>query len=100
MRRDADFKRAYRRAQHGWPADFPIVQFPNAPAWAASAACLAAALTDGSAQARARALFYVSLSAWGWEESTSGANWFRRGLGIAGLAYVLVEVTKEIEGRR
>ena len=92
-------RQAVRRAQHGWPAGFPIVQFPNAAASAACAGWLAAALTEGSTHAHARAVFHVSLSAWGWLEATSGVNWFRRGLGIAGLAYVVVELSKELERR-
>ena len=39
----------WRRGQRGWPASFPLVQFPNAPLVVALGAWLVAALTDGAA---------------------------------------------------
>ena len=82
----------WRRAQRGWPADFPLVQFPNAPLLGALAGWLVAALTDGSVHAYARAAFYAGLAAWAWEELAGGANWVRRALGAGGLVYVVVKV--------
>ncbi|MFL5910106.1 MAG: hypothetical protein ACJ768_05995 [Gaiellaceae bacterium] len=87
----------WRRGQHGWPADFPLVQFPNAPLLAALSAWLVAALTDGSAHSYARAAFYAGLAAWAWEELADGANWVRRALGAAGLFYVVVKVGAAVE---
>jgi hypothetical protein len=49
-------------------------------------------LTDGSAHAYARAVFYAGLSAWAWGELADGANWVRRLVGVAGLVYVVVKV--------
>jgi hypothetical protein len=54
----------WRRAQRGWPAAFPVVQFPNAPLIAALGAWLVAALARGSARAYARAGFYAGPAAW------------------------------------
>ena len=82
----------WRRGQRGWPARFPLVQFPNAPLLAALGAWLVAALTDGSAHAYARAAFYAGLTAWAWQELADGVNWVRRLLGAAGLVYVVVKV--------
>src|SRR5436309_1694319 len=82
----------WRRGQRGWPADFPVAQFPNAPLLLALAGWLIAAFTHGSAHAYARATFYVGLSAWGWEELSRGVNWFRRSLGVGGLVYVVIEL--------
>jgi hypothetical protein len=82
----------WRRGQRGWPASFPLVQFPNAPLLAALGAWLVAALTDRSVHAYARAAFYAGLAAWAWEELAGGANWVRRSLGAAGLVYVVVKV--------
>lgn len=80
----------WRRGQHGWPASFPLVQFPNAPLLVALGGCLVAASTGGSAHAYARAAFYAALAAWAWEEVAGGANWVRRALGAAVLLSIVV----------
>src|SRR3954454_5050220 len=82
----------WRRGQRGWPASFPVVQFPNAPLLVAFGGWLVAVLTDGSAHAYARATFYTGLAAWAWIERADGTNWFRRARGAGGLVYVVVEV--------
>lgn len=82
----------WRRGQRGWPASFPLVQFPNAPLLAALGAWVVAAFTGGSLHAYARAAFYAGLAAWAWEELTGGANWVRRSFGAAGLVYVVAKV--------
>jgi len=84
--------RLWRRGQHGWPAGFPVVQFPNAPLLVALGGWLVAGLTDGSAHAYARATFYTGLAAWAWTELAAGTNWFRRALGAGGLVYVVIKV--------
>ena len=71
----------WRRGQQGWPASFPVAQFPNAPLLLALGGAAVAAATDDSVHAYARATFYVGLTAWAWEELADGANWFRRALG-------------------
>ena len=68
----------WRRGQHGWPARFPVAQFPNAPLLAALAGLSASGVTDGSAHPYARAAFYAGLAAWAWGELSEGANWMRR----------------------
>jgi len=82
----------WRRGQRGWPASFPLAQFPNAPLLVALSGLLIAALTDGSAHAYARAAFYAGLAAWAWEELAGGASWVRHALGAGGLIYVVVRV--------
>jgi hypothetical protein len=82
----------WRRGQRGWPARFPLVQFPNAPLLCALVGWLVAVMTDGSVHAYARATFYAGLAAWAWEELAGGVNWARRALGAGGLVYVVVEV--------
>ena len=82
----------WRYGQRGWPAGFPVVQFPNAPLIAALGAWLVAALAHGSVHAYARAVFYAGLAAWAWGELAGGVNWVRRALGAAGLVYVVVKV--------
>ena len=86
------------RGRRGWPAGFPVLQFPNAPLAVALAALLVAAVTDGSAHAYARAAFYAALAAWAWEELAGGVNWARRVLGAAGLAFVVLKVGAALGG--
>ena len=69
-----------------------MLQPPNLPLWIALGALLVAAVTDGTLHAYARAVFYVALTAWAWEEVTSGVNWARRLLGAAGLVFVVLRV--------
>jgi hypothetical protein len=88
----------WRRGQRGWPASFPVAQLPNAPLLVALGGWLVAALTHGSVHSYARAVFYVGLAAWGWVELTSGANWLRRLLGVAGLVYVVIKVGGALVG--
>jgi hypothetical protein len=82
----------WRRGQRGWPASFPLAQFPNAPLLFALGAWVVAALTDGSLHSYARAAFYAGLAAWAWLELAGGVNWVRRALGAGGLVYVVVKV--------
>ena len=82
----------WRRGQRGWPASFPLAQFPNAPLLLALGGWVVAALTDGSLHSYARAVFYAGLTAWAWLELADGANWVRRTLGAGGLVYVVIKV--------
>ena len=82
----------WRRGQRGWPAAFPLAQFPNAPLLVALGGWLVAAMTGGAAHAYARAVFYAGIAAWAWAELTGGVNWARRALGAGGLVYVVVKL--------
>jgi hypothetical protein len=84
----------WERARHGWPATYPIAQFPNAPLVAAAGGRLVAAVTDGPVQEYGRAVFLGGLAVWAWLEVTDGANGLRRVLGTAALGYVVVEVAR------
>ena len=86
------FRELWRRGQRGWPASFPLAQFPNGPLLAALGALVVATLAGGSLSHYARAAFYAALAAWAWEELARGANWVRRALGVAALFYVIVRV--------
>ena len=85
------------RAQKGWPASFPIVQFPNAPLAVALAASLAGRFADGRVQDYATATFHIALAIWAYLELTDGTNWVRRLAGAAGLAYVLVSLASALD---
>ena len=82
----------------GWPARYPIAQPPNVPLLVALAGSLAGAVTHGTVQDYARAIGYVGLSAWAWEELFDGVNLFRRALGAAGLVYVAIRVAEALGG--
>jgi hypothetical protein len=82
----------WHRAQRGWPASFPIVQFPNAPLIVSLVGALVAAVTVGTVHEYARATFYSGFAAWSWLELTAGSNWFRRVLGAAAFVYVIAKV--------
>lgn len=86
----------WRRGQRGWPAGFPIAQFPNPPLLVALGGWTVAAVSDGSVHDAARAVFLVALGAWAWEELADGANWVRRLVGAGGLVYVVAEVASEL----
>ena len=84
----------WERARHGWPATYPIAQFPNAPLLVAAGGRVVGAVIDGPVQEQARAVFLGGLAVWAWLEVTDGANGLRRVLGAAALGYVVVEVAR------
>jgi hypothetical protein len=69
-----------------WPRGFPLVQFPNNPLIAAFVAGQLAAIVHGAGRADARAISYLALAIWAYEELAHGVNWFRR---LLGLAYII-----------
>jgi hypothetical protein len=73
---------------------YVVGQFPNPPLWIALGALLAAGLAgDGSTiDHLSRAIFYVALTVWAYEEVAHGVNGFRRALGVAALGFVVVAV--------
>ena len=79
-----------RRGQAGWLASFPVAQAPNAPLLAALAGrAVAAATPRGRVHDLGHAVFVLGLFVWSCEEATSGVNWFRRLLGVAGLVRIV-----------
>jgi hypothetical protein len=74
----------------GWPKSFPLVQFPNAPLIVAFLAGVSAGVLHGAAHADARAVSYLAMVIWAYEELVDGANWFRH---LLGLAYVISTAT-------
>jgi hypothetical protein len=71
------------------PRRFPIFQFPNPPLVAAVLAGAIARTTRGPLSRTALLLSRLTLLAWSAEEIATGANWFRRLLGVASGAYTL-----------
>ncbi len=74
-----------------------VAQFPNPPLVVAFVAALASRLlADGDLHDGARAVFYVALTVWAWDEASRGIDWFRRALGVVGLAYVVYSVARAL----
>ena len=92
----------YRRGLTGWPPGFPVAQAPNAPLLVALAGRGLAVVADRQGRSRdlGDALFVLGLCVWAWKEATSGVNWFRRLLGIAGLVAALSAAREQTSGRR
>ncbi len=77
---------------------YVIGQSPNPPLWIAFAAFVVARLTDAGATVNdvARAVFYVALTVWAYEEAANGVNGFRRALGAVALALIVATVARAL----
>ena len=77
---------------------YTVGQFPNPPLWVALVALLLARLTDEASTVNdlARAVFYVALTVWAYEEAASGVNGFRRALGAVALVLIVVAVSRAV----
>jgi hypothetical protein len=71
-----------RLTKLGWPRDFPIVQFPNAPLIVALLAGAAAAHTHDPGHAYLAAISFLAFGIWAYGELLHGVNWFRHLLGL------------------
>jgi hypothetical protein len=81
-----------RLTQIGLPPSFPIVQFPNAPLIVAFLAAVVAGHIDGPNRAYARAVAYLAMTIWAYEELARGVNWFRRLLGATYMIIMIIRV--------
>lgn len=88
-----DVRALWRRAQRGWPARYPLVQFPNAPLLVAIAASLASRPASGDAADVLQAVSRVGVAIWAYEELVRGDNVVRRLFGAAGLVYVALAIS-------
>jgi hypothetical protein len=79
-----------------WPARFAIVQFPNLALAVALVASLAAGFTEGAAHRSLRAVSYLALGVWAYEEIRHGENWFRRALGTGFAIYLIASLTSAL----
>ncbi len=76
------------------PKRFPVFQLPNPPLIVAGLAGAAARLGSRRLSPFALLVSHLALLVWAVEEVASGANWFRRLLGISAGAYVLTRVVQ------
>jgi hypothetical protein len=70
----------------GWPRRFPVVQFPNNALITAFVAGQVGALLHGAGHFDARAISYLAMAIWAYEELAHGVNWFRH---LLGLVYIV-----------
>ncbi|HMA27924.1 MAG: hypothetical protein ACM33U_09490 [Solirubrobacterales bacterium] len=77
---------------------YTVGQFPNPPLWVALAALLVAWLTDDGSTIDdlARAISYVALTVWAYEEAANGVNGFRKALGMGALVLIVVAVARAV----
>jgi hypothetical protein len=78
--------RVRRVRRFGWPASFPLVQFPNPPLILAFAGGVVASMAHGAGHRDALAVSYLAMTIWAYEELVDGVNWFRH---LLGLVYVV-----------
>ena len=89
--------RHYRQlTRSGWPRDFPIAQLPNPPLLVAIVGWLVGALASGEVHRAGRAVFYIGISVWAWEELTAGVNWFRRLIGAGLLVWLAAQIASSL----
>jgi hypothetical protein len=77
---------------------YTVGQFPNPPLWVALAALAVALLTSDASTVNdaARAVFYVALTVWAYEELARGVNGFRRALGAVALLLIVIAVARAV----
>jgi hypothetical protein len=81
------------------PRRFPIFQFPNRPLLTAGVAAAAARVADGRRSRVTWLVAHLALLVWALEEVFSGANWFRRLLGVGCGGYAVSRLL-ESDGSR
>lgn len=79
---------AWKRGQRGWPAAYPLVQFPNVPLILSLVASVVHGATSGRVADYAWATSRLALAVWAYEELLRGSNAFRRVLGLVILVIV------------
>ena len=76
---------------------YTVGQSPNPPILVAFAALLLGWLVDsGTVHDVARAVFYVAITIWAYEEAANGVNGFRKAIGIVGLILIVVSIAGSI----
>jgi hypothetical protein len=94
----AGVRPAFRRVKKfSFPQRFPIVQFPNLPLIVAFVASEAEHVLSGAEHPYARAVSYLAMTIWAYEELVDGVNWFRHLLGLAYMLIMIVRVAHAIQ---
>ena len=93
---DTSTREFWRRGQAGWPARYPVAQFPNVPLFVALGGWILASATSGTAHNVGRAVLIVGLVVWAWQEAFEGVNLFRRLVGVAALVWIVAKLAGEL----
>lgn len=80
----------------GFPASYPLVQFPNPPLLIAIAASVVGWFVSGDAQRYVTAVGTVGIAVWAWQEAVDGVNAFRHLLGAAMLVSTVIGLADRI----
>jgi hypothetical protein len=82
------------------PRRFPIFQFPNRPLVVAGLAGFLARLADRRYASIAQVVSSLALLVWALQEVISGANWFRRLIGLGGGGYAFRQLLPPAGSKR
>lgn len=74
----------------GFPAQYPLAQFPNPPLVLALLASVVGWFVSGDAQSYVTAIGIVGITVWAWQEAVAGVNLFRHALGVVVLVNTVV----------
>jgi len=94
LRRKDDPLNLRRLRNWSWPESYPIAQFPNPPLVVGLVALGLRAVAPEDWANVLGAIGYVFIGVWAYLELTAGVNLFRRILGAAGIAYVIVAIAQ------
>ncbi len=65
--------------------------------WVALAALLVAWIADsGTIHDAARAVFYIAITIWAYEEAANGVNGFRKAIGVVALVLIAIGIARAI----
>lgn len=85
-----------RLKQVGFPARFPLAQFPNEPLIAALVAGQVAKYVHGTSHGAALAVAQLGMAVWAYEELTQGVNWVRRLLGLTFTVLTVINLANRL----
>lgn len=76
---------------------YTLGQPPNAPILVALAALLVSVVVgSGTVHDAARAVFYIAITIWAYEEAVHGVNGFRRAIGVVALVLVGISIARAV----
>lgn len=77
---------------------YTVGQSPNLPILVALAALLVSWIAEGGTTLHdgARAVFYVAITVWAYEEAANGVNGFRKAIGWIALVLIAISITRAL----
>jgi hypothetical protein len=77
---------------------YTVGQPPNAPILIALAALLVSWIAEGGTTLHdvSRALFYMAITVWAYEEAVNGVNRFRKAIGWIALVLIAISIARAI----